>query len=257
MTMASAPLMNATACARLAGLSVRALRLYEQRGLVRPVRDGKGWRLYGPAQIAALASITTLKSLGLSLKDIATLMRGSPGLAPLLKLRAAAWRAAVAQAQEGLLLTEAAHQLVASGHTLSLEKLCELIRSMKMTTVPKSFTEADDALFTPEEQAGFVARKAAMKDDPTHGAAAWAAVIARVKALIAEGAAPHSEAGRAAARDWLALVQAFSGGDTEVETKSAQLWQNALQADPGGRELPFGQAEWEFVRAAARADREG
>lgn len=63
-------------CASRIGLTVRALRLYEQRGLIRPRRTDKGWRLYGAGEIARLHEILALKRLGLSLSSIVALLQG-------------------------------------------------------------------------------------------------------------------------------------------------------------------------------------
>ncbi|MEI9930449.1 MAG: MerR family transcriptional regulator [Rhizomicrobium sp.] len=51
--------------AKLLGLSIKALRLYEDRGLVTPMRTQADWRVYGPAQIARPHQIVALKRLGL------------------------------------------------------------------------------------------------------------------------------------------------------------------------------------------------
>ena len=40
--------------ARRFGVSIKALRLYESRGLLKPLRSEAGWRTYGPDQIARL-----------------------------------------------------------------------------------------------------------------------------------------------------------------------------------------------------------
>ncbi len=52
------------------GVSIKALRLYEQRGLLTPLRSQAGWRTYGPAQIARLHQILALKRFGLPLARI-------------------------------------------------------------------------------------------------------------------------------------------------------------------------------------------
>ncbi|HRD47212.1 MAG TPA: MerR family transcriptional regulator, partial [Caulobacter sp.] len=44
--------LNASEAARRLGVSVKALRLYEKRGLLTPPRTGAGWRVYGPAEMA-------------------------------------------------------------------------------------------------------------------------------------------------------------------------------------------------------------
>ena len=74
----------AEAASRL-GISPKALRLYEQRGLVEPVRSAAGWRAYGPAQMARLGEIAALRALGLSLAQVKRLLRGDgAGLEPAL-----------------------------------------------------------------------------------------------------------------------------------------------------------------------------
>ena len=68
--------LSPVAAARLLGVGVRALRLYERKGLVRPGRTQAGWRVYGPDEIARLHQVLTLKSLGLSLAHIGQLLEG-------------------------------------------------------------------------------------------------------------------------------------------------------------------------------------
>ncbi len=58
------------------GVTVRALRIYEQKGLVRPLRSEAGWRVYGPEALARLHQVLTLKRLELSLAKIAVLISG-------------------------------------------------------------------------------------------------------------------------------------------------------------------------------------
>src|SRR6516164_6848902 len=62
--------LTAAECAARTGLTVRALRVYEREGLVSPARSEKGWRRYGPAEVARLNTVTTLKALGLTLEQI-------------------------------------------------------------------------------------------------------------------------------------------------------------------------------------------
>lgn len=58
------------------GVSPKALRLYEQRGLIDPLRSAAGWRTYGPAQLEQAERILALRSLGLSLSGIAAALAG-------------------------------------------------------------------------------------------------------------------------------------------------------------------------------------
>src|ERR1700761_6125684 len=83
-------LSDAEAGAKLS-FSSKALRLYEQRGLVAPVRTAAGWRAYGPDEMARAAEIAALRALGLSLAQGARVLGGDArGLGPALAAHQAA-----------------------------------------------------------------------------------------------------------------------------------------------------------------------
>ena len=56
--------------AKLAGVTVRALRHYEDEGLLHPTRTANGYRRYGTDDVARLQQILLLRSCGLALGDI-------------------------------------------------------------------------------------------------------------------------------------------------------------------------------------------
>src|SRR5688500_14600587 len=62
--------------ARLTGLTSRALRFYEARGLVTPLRTASGRRHYGPAELERLHHIVAMKRAGLTLAQIQSLTAG-------------------------------------------------------------------------------------------------------------------------------------------------------------------------------------
>jgi DNA-binding transcriptional MerR regulator len=74
----SAPFLNSSAAARRLGVSAKALRLYEQHGLITPHRTAAGWRAYGPGEMARAAEIVTLRALGLSLSQVARVLGDDP-----------------------------------------------------------------------------------------------------------------------------------------------------------------------------------
>jgi len=79
------PYLNAAEAARRLGVSVKALRLYEQRGLLSPIRSAAGWRAYGPVEMARAAEIAALRALGFSLAQVARVLQGdAQGLEPAL-----------------------------------------------------------------------------------------------------------------------------------------------------------------------------
>tara|TARA_R110002051_G_scaffold25551_4_gene62361 strand:+ start:4003 stop:5088 length:1086 start_codon:yes stop_codon:yes gene_type:complete len=75
MTCSARYLSPSEAAARLR-VSPKALRLYEQRGLLTPVRTAAGWRTYGPAEMERAREILALRHLGLSLRQINRVLHG-------------------------------------------------------------------------------------------------------------------------------------------------------------------------------------
>lgn len=77
--------LNASDAARRLGISVKALRLYEQRGLLAPVRSDAGWRAYGPQDLERASEIVALRALGFSLAQVGRILKGdASGLEPAL-----------------------------------------------------------------------------------------------------------------------------------------------------------------------------
>ena len=75
---ASAKSLSPSQAASRLGVSAKALRLYEQRSLIAPDRTPAGWRAYGPAEMARASEIVSLRSLGLSLAQVARVLQGDP-----------------------------------------------------------------------------------------------------------------------------------------------------------------------------------
>jgi DNA-binding transcriptional MerR regulator len=71
--------LNPSEAAERLGISVKALRLYEERGLISPSRSKAGWRSYGPDEMARAAHIVALRKLGLSLGQVKRALGGDAG----------------------------------------------------------------------------------------------------------------------------------------------------------------------------------
>jgi DNA-binding transcriptional MerR regulator len=72
----SAQFLNPSEAARRLGVSPKALRLYEDHGLVSPSRTTAGWRVYGPDQMSRAAEVVGLRALGFSLEQVKQALRG-------------------------------------------------------------------------------------------------------------------------------------------------------------------------------------
>ena len=106
----SARYLSPSEAARRLGVSAKALRLYEQRGLVTPGRTAAGWRAYGPDEMARAAEIVALRALGLSLAQVTRVLKGDP---------------------EGLVSALAAHQAALEGRIHQLAATVEKVRGLR------------------------------------------------------------------------------------------------------------------------------
>jgi len=140
-------LLSAAECAARTGLSARALRLYEEQGLISPGRSPGGWRQYGAAELVRLNSIVLLKSAGLTLTQIATLLGADDWqsmLPHLLALQLESWKSRKADAERGQHIVEAALERLRVDHSLTIDDLCNLIRSLEMTQPPEQLSQPSE-----------------------------------------------------------------------------------------------------------------
>jgi DNA-binding transcriptional MerR regulator len=128
--------LSAADCASRTGLTVRALRVYEEFGLIAPPRSAAGWRQYGPHDLMNLNTITLLKTAGLSLaqiREVTSAGAGEPTLQQILAIQLDTWKRRQADAERGQAIAEAALNRLRADQSLSVDELCNLIRSLEMT----------------------------------------------------------------------------------------------------------------------------
>ena len=103
--------LNPSEAAKRLGVSVKALRHYEQRGLVTPMRTAAGWRVYGPDEMTRVGEIVTLRELGLSLGQVARVLGGDA---------------------TGLVSALAAHQAFIEGRLHQLADVVKKVRRLRV-----------------------------------------------------------------------------------------------------------------------------
>ncbi len=128
--------LNASEAAARLGVSAKALRLYEERGLLTPPRTGAGWRAYGPAEMARAGEIAALRALGLSLTQTARVLAGDPtDLEPALAAHQAALEGQGARLAETLNRIKALRADLRAGRTPSPGELAALITAPRAPAV--------------------------------------------------------------------------------------------------------------------------
>lgn len=120
--------LNPSEAARRLGVSAKALRLYEERGLVAPLRTAAGWRVYGPDEMSRAAEIVALRSLGFSLAQVGRVLKGDPhGIAPALAAHEAALEGRSRQLADTLEKLRELRNDLARGQTPTVGELTRLL----------------------------------------------------------------------------------------------------------------------------------
>ena len=244
--------------ARRLGVSVKALRVYEDKGLVLPHRTESGWRAYGPEQMARLHQILALKRLGLPLKRIADLLAGRlETLDAVLQVQEEALKGQKAEAERGLRLLAATRRRLAKGEVLSMDDLSQLTRETTMTENrmdPEEYQRVFGPLtakhFTAEDEARWRERELAYGEG---GQQAWAELIGEGKALMEGGVAPDSHEAIDLGVRWMDLFNRFSGGDPAVQSKVEAMWTEAFQDDQFRERSPMSPELMQYAGQAIRA----
>jgi DNA-binding transcriptional MerR regulator len=123
--------LNASDAARRLGISTKALRLYEQRGLLAPVRSDAGWRAYGPADLERAAEIVALRAMGFSLAQVARILKGdASGLEPALAAHQASLEAQLGEVVAALDGVRALRADLARGGAPSASDLARTLAPM-------------------------------------------------------------------------------------------------------------------------------
>lgn len=121
-------------CAKLTGLTARALRVYEREGLIKPIRSANGWRLYTKEHLVRLNEIVALKGLGFTLAQIRQALSSSlPSLRGVLHLQLDVWQKRKVASEEGIKLVHATLASLDAREHLSIDDLCQLARKIEMT----------------------------------------------------------------------------------------------------------------------------
>jgi len=242
---------------RRTGLTSRALRFYEARGLVRPLRTASGRRLYGPAELERVQQILALKRAGLSLAQIQRLGqgRGSPDLAALVRAQLAAIEARAAELAEAKALLLTVQSRIDRGEPVDAATFCSLIRNGDRIMEADSWKKVADRYYTPEEQAHWAERMAALpKDfDPAAYNAQWKALGARIEAALPLD--PAGAEAQAFLAEWKALLKPFTDVASPEMLQGATNLYNRMDEWRGEHEPPYSKAVWEFILAAGRARR--
>jgi len=243
--------LSPTEIARRFGVSIKALRLYERRGLLKPLRSKSGWRTYGPDQIARLHQVLALKRLGLSLvASIGQLLASAETLDGVLALQDQALVQESRRVAKALALIRKARTQLKSGQALSIDDLATLSKETSMASKLTRSTLFHPALvphqhkyFTPEELEALASGE---DFDQEADIAVWVGLIAELKALAIAGD-PASPAAHDLARRWVAHTRTFTKGDQILETKLRNMVKDAFAHPITAQQMPYSKDDLVFL----------
>jgi len=239
---------------RRTGLTSRALRFYEARGLLAPLRTNSGRRLYGAAALERINQIVALKRAGLSLAQIQRMTAGRPlDLKRLIAAQLEALDARQSEIAEARALLLSVQSRIDRGEPVDAATFCSLIRHGDKVMEQENWKKVADRYFTPEEQArwaekmGEVPAGFAQQDYSRQ----WTELSARIEAAL-----PLDPAGAAAQAyydEWQALLAPFTAVATpEMMAGAANLY-GKMDEWKDVQQPPFSMAVWRFNQEAGKA----
>lgn len=245
-------LRQVAAFAREAGVSVRALHLYDRMGLLRPAAiSGAGYRLYGSAELERLEQILALRFIGLPLAQIKALLAQTTPLENALAMQ----REAIVRQRErldaALAAVERAQARLQAG---SQNERWSIIRNVIEVLKMENDWKWTEKYYSPEAREAIERRRADM------GAAAieqgqrdWETLIAEVEDAAAHGVDPKSARGEVLAQRWRDLIAAFTGGNAAVHDGVSSLWSDRTHW-PEGFSRPWSDAAQAFIESSGAVD---
>jgi len=259
--------LSASECACRTGLTVRALRVYERHGFIKPARSGNGWRLYGPGELQRLNIIVTLKTFGMTLAQIRSLLKTSPPpLERVLEMQLRACRARRDAAEKALGLVQAALATIESGRPLALEELCNLTRSMEMGNHQAIVRELINEQITPQEERAYMTWMAARPPDEIKALQEYGAttrpLFRSLQGLREKGIEPAAPEAQALITEWNTLavrygLRQFMTTLLEWNPAVAQKWlqvgERALSLSIASLKAAPDDGLWAYFGAAQQA----
>jgi MerR family transcriptional regulator, thiopeptide resistance regulator len=242
---ARTPFRTAAETARLLGLTVKALRVFERHGLVQAQRTAAGWRVYGPNELLRLHQVIWLKRLGLKLAQIGAILHDqNVDLDRLLALQEEVLLDRKRSVDQALRLVRRARAKLKLGETLSANELIALTKETAMTTEVPDWAK---------KLSPFVDRHLSEADKEElkkrYDGGAWGSLIAEAKSLL--GSDPAAPAALALASRWKELTAALTGGNQDVKEKLTNIQRDAWADPQTAQTFPVTPDVLEFVRAAA------
>ncbi|HEY8607924.1 MAG TPA: MerR family transcriptional regulator [Noviherbaspirillum sp.] len=206
--------------AKRTGVTIRALRHYDEIGLLSPSRRSEGgFRLYDPDDVARLYRIQALCRLNLSLAEIRRVLDAGGATFP-----------DIVGKQIAFLSHQIRHAVVLRDHLAELQARLKQSDALPMDDWLAALQQMSAVFkyFSDEERDVLALQRASVQDAPDEEKAA---LTGELRQLIARGVPPDSDEAQDLGYRWLQLLMREVGGDEGLLMKYyAMQWnEGALQ----------------------------
>ena len=240
--------------AKLTGLTSRALRFYEARALVTPLRTASGRRHYGPAELERLHQIVAMKRARLTLAQIQRLAAGRQlDLRSLLEAQIdtlADRERAIAGARA---LLEDILSRIDRSEPIDVATFCSLIRQGETTMSQDKVNELMAQYMSAEQKQAFDRSVAALPadfDNEAHNAK-WKDLSDRIKAALPMD--PASAQAQAFLDEWDEMIRPFLAVASPEMLEGVKTFHDHIEEWDGEVDSPFDAEVYRFHIAAHEA----
>lgn len=236
---------------RRTGLTSRALRFYEARGLIAPLRTHSGRRLYGAAELGRINQILALKRAGLSLAQIQRLTDRRPlDLAALVDAQLEALAAREEEIAEAKALLRSVKSRIDRGEPVDAATFCSLIRYGDTVMEQENWKTVTDRFLGEEAKADFAAGMRAGFDQEAYSRQ-WTELAGRIEAALPLD--PASDEAQALLGEWQALLAPFTAVATPAMMAGVSTLYDRMDEWKSEQTPPFSSEVWAFIQAAGKA----
>lgn len=238
---------------RKTGLTERALRFYEQKGLLAPMRQENGRRAYGNRELTRLHQITLMKRAGFSLAKISELLdSGRIDAEELIDAQIKTLESERMVIDNALSALKTARR-TADGMEMNVEALCKLIQLGDREMQSKAWKKIVDQYYTDAEQEEWKVAKSKLSAqfDPQAYEESWSDLTGRIEDALPLDSA--SATAQAFVEEWNNLLEPFLAVATDSMKEGVHRIWNDMDSWSDEVRSPVSKEVFEFMTKAAQA----
>lgn len=239
---------------RLTGLTSRALRFYEARGLVAPQRTFSGSRFYGPAELERLHQIISMKRAGLTLAQIQKLTAGrNLKLRSLIQTQLEVLKEREQNIASSRELLQSILSRIDHSEPIDVATFCSLIKQGETTMSQEKWSEIHQRYMSEDQLKAFEDAQTKLPPDFDQEAHTekWKDLDRRIVAALPMD--PASPKAQAFLDEWHALVQPFLEVATPEMLEGISNMHESIEDWEGEVDNGFSAEAYRFHLAAHEA----